>query len=373
LFAGADSSVTVRQLDGILAEARAKGAADDAIADRIAHFDLTERLTRAELSHLSSGLGQRTVAALELLADRSAFLDPPAEAIAPDAPPCPAELHAIVKRAVEYTLTYVKELPNIVCLMIVSRFDDQGAGGHGRLRFRDTLSGELTVRDRAESFHIRNAGLIGATANGPGGFEQTPNDLTTSGEFGSILVESFVAHSAFVWHRWEKLGGKRVAVAGYSVPREGSLVTVSFCCGADDQGLHVLSQQAAYQGEMSIDPATGAILRVTQLAVDLPTEFPVRHARTVVEYLPVELGGGSFLLPARSVSFMEVLRPGPRPWGLGYVGGVPPAARGYAHYLNRSEFRDYRRFAAESSLTFDAVPETPPAPALRPQGLTKPR
>ena len=92
-----------------------------------------------------------------------------------------------------------------------------------------------------------------------------------------------------------------------------------------------------------------------------------------MEYLPVELGDGSFLLPARSVSFMEALPPQIGPWGLGHVGGVPPAARGYAHYLNRLEYRNYHRFAAESNLTFDTAPETPPAPAPRPPGSAKPR
>ena len=239
------------------------------------------------------------------------------------------------------------------------------------------------MRDGAESFHIRNANLIVAQANGAGDFQQTPLGLTSSGEFGSILAQPFAGRAAFAWRRWETWDGKRVAVVGYSVRLAGSAVTVSWCSQDDVQGLERLSQQAAFRGEMSVDPATGAILRVTQQAVDLPTEFPVRHAWTVVEYLPVELGGGSFLLPARSLSFMEALRLLPKPWGLGHVGGVPPAGRSYAHYLNRLKFRDYRRFTAESNLVFDAAPETPPAPAtsrpaapapaLRPPGLAKPR
>jgi VWFA-related protein len=347
LFFGA-GGVAVRQLDGMLAAARAAGASDDAIANKIAHLDLKERLTRATLARFSSGFGQRTAAALELLADRSAFLDPPADEIVPGEPPSPADLHAMIERAQAYTLAYVKDLPNVVCSRIVSRFDDPGAHGHGQLRLWDTLTGELTVRDGAESFHIQNAGLITATANGAGGYEQTPNDVMTSGEFGSILAELFVAHTAFVWHRWEKLDGKRVTVVGYSVPREGSLFTVSWCCKADDRGLHRFSQRAAYEGEMTIDPASGAVLRVTQQAVGLSAEFPVKRTWTAVEYLPMTLGGGSFLLPAKSVTFMEAL------W---------PMTGRFVHYLNRSEFRDYHKFAAESDLAFDTAPEALPVSA----------
>ena len=132
LCLGADSSVTVRQLDGILAAARAKGSADEAITDKIAQINLKERLTPATLLRLSSGMGQRTAAALELLADRSALLDPPVDEIVAGEPPSPAELRAILKRAVAYTLTYVKELPNIVCSQTVSRFDDRGSRGNPR-------------------------------------------------------------------------------------------------------------------------------------------------------------------------------------------------------------------------------------------------
>lgn len=337
---GANSSVTVRQLDGILAEARAKASSDRRTANAIAHLDLTERLTRATQSRLSSGLGPGAVAALELLADRSAFLDPSADEIPPGELPSPAERQAILERATAYVLAYVKSLPNMVCTRVVSRFEDLDARDRGRLDPLDTLTGELTMRDGKESFHALTGG-----AKDPLIRRRSPQDLTTSGEYGSILSEPFVRHGAFTWRRWETMDGQRVAVVGYSVPRTDSLFTVSWCCETATPGVPGFSQNAAYEGEMAIDPASGAVLRVAQQAVGLSAGFPVKRTWTAVEYMPVTLGGGSFLVPARSVTFMEALRRSGR----------------FEHYLNRSEFRNYHKFEAESTVAFEAPPETPPA------------
>ncbi len=352
---GGDSGVAVSQLAAILASAHAAGASDDETADRIARIDLTERLTRATLSRLSSGVGHQTALALELLADRSAFLNPPAAEIVPGEPPTPAEQRAIVEKAEAYTLAYVKELPNLVCSRLVSRFDDLAVDSDRELRLRDVLIGELAVRDGAESFQPQIADAVDTAGTGTGNAGRSSWTLTTSGEFGSVLAELFVNHAAFGWRRWEIMDGKRVAVVGYSARRAGSLFAVSWCCKAQWRvsplgyatSYQPLSEKTAYQGELSIDPVSGAVLRVTQQAVGLPRRFPVKQMRVAVEYLPVTLGGISFLCPARSLSWMEVLSP--------FTGA-------YEHYLNRVEFANYQKFATESKLVFDVPAEAPASP-----------
>jgi len=350
----AGQPVAVQQLAGILASAHSAGASDEAIANKIARIDLSERLTSATLARLAAGVGQHTVAALELLADRSAFQLPPADEIAPGAPLSHDELHAIVQRVASYTSAYVKDLPNIVCTRIVSRFDDLGAHGHGLLSLQDTLTGELTVRDGVESFHLANSAAPVPAGKRTG--LHSARNLTTSGEFGNILAEMFVSHAVFKWRRWETVDGKRLAVIAYSAPREGSRFKVSVCCLEQAQDSVPWIRQSAYQGEMSIDPASGAVLRVAQQAVNLPSDFPVRNIWTVVEYSPVKLGEGSFLLPGRSLSFTDVQLPsvpGPDATYIDLAGARLPD---HDHYLNRLEFRNYHKFLAESNLTFDAAP-----------------
>jgi hypothetical protein len=87
-------------------------------------------------------------------------------------------------------------------------------------------------------------------------------------------------------------------------------------------------------------------------------EFPVKHAWNVVEYRSVTLAGGVCLVPARSLRFMDVLPPLLRPQFMDAKSETTPD---HQHYLNRLEFRNYRKFAAESKLVVDAAPEQNPS------------
>ena len=285
-----------------------------------------------------------------MLADRSAFLDPPPTEIPSDEAPTVAAQQAILKRAETYTLNYVKNLPNIVCSRVVHRFDDTAAHGNGVLRLRGTFAGELTLRDGAEAFHLESI-----SDSAPIGEKRRVNErwwegAVTSGEFGSILAIPFLGHARFTWRHWQTLSGTRVAVIGYSVPESASRFTVYWCCKLEWNGYRQMSQNPACQGELSIDPDSGAVLRVTAQAVHLPRSFPIRQSQTIVEYLPVTLGGNAFLYPARSLSFIEELS---------------PITGDRGHFLNRIEYRSFRRFGAESKLIADIPAETPATPLAR--------
>jgi hypothetical protein len=71
--------VTVTQLDQALTVAIAAHKPDAEMARQIASLELSERLTEASLNRLNIRLAQdaSAVQAMALLADRSAFLDPP--------------------------------------------------------------------------------------------------------------------------------------------------------------------------------------------------------------------------------------------------------------------------------------------------------
>ena len=56
-----------------------------------------------------------------------------------------------------------------------------------------------------------------------------------------------------------------------------------------------------FHGEFAIDPASGAILRLT-LEADLEPRLPLDRSDIMVEYGPQVLGGRTYICPARSVS-----------------------------------------------------------------------
>src|SRR5580692_4763904 len=79
LPASAAKRVTVAQLETSLTADFSSHMADAEIARHVADLELIERLTDATLYQFAKAqpLGPRTALALQLLADQSAFLDPP--------------------------------------------------------------------------------------------------------------------------------------------------------------------------------------------------------------------------------------------------------------------------------------------------------
>ena len=72
----AASRITATQLEKFLLTAH--GKSDGEVANELYRLELIERLSSARLTHLLSGLpGNRSREALLVLADTSAFLDPP--------------------------------------------------------------------------------------------------------------------------------------------------------------------------------------------------------------------------------------------------------------------------------------------------------
>ena len=82
-IAGASKRVTVAQLEQALTAAHTAHKPDAEIARQIDGLELSERLTEVNLNRLAAYLdaGSQAALALQLLADQSVFLDPPASEI----------------------------------------------------------------------------------------------------------------------------------------------------------------------------------------------------------------------------------------------------------------------------------------------------
>jgi VWFA-related protein len=343
----ASRAITVQQLSEMVASARASRRSDNDIARDIGRVELKERLTEAALANLSADQGERTRFALRLLADESAFLDPPASELPSQGPPDLAEQKTILARAGEYAVAYMRNLPDFVCSQTIHRFDDDPSAVHrktdsaGRLHEHDTIVSELTFNGGRESHNIRSV-------NGQPGFSaQSRQGLTTSGEFGAIIGSLFSGSAAQAsWRRWEVIDGKRVAVFNYSVDRGHSNFVISWCC-LYESGVGWRGERSAYRGELFVEPATGAIIRVTRQAADISAGFPTRRSDTVVEYRTISIGGRTWLCPARSVTISDIVK-AEHPTDIGFR----------IHAVNESQFTDYHKFGSESTLVAAGIPAT---------------
>lgn len=289
--------LSVAQLEPMLNEDGRKSAA------QLANTELTERITAPAMeSLLASAHGGDTRESLQLAADEAAFLTPPAEDILHEAPPSPQEQDQILSAAGGYLSHTIPRLPDFFATREAVRYGETAA--YHELN-TDVDAVPLHVEERSKGTVVYRHGeelVNGASRNQL----QEESPLFTYGTFGPILgtVRATLALSGSIgWSRWERIGGVRRAVFHYSVSAADSPFRVRGCIGVDSAPC--FSLPVAYHGEVAIDPASGAILRV-QLQPDFPGFVPGDQSSLMVSYGPVAIGGRSWILPVRSVSIARV-------------------------------------------------------------------
>ncbi len=294
--------VAVDQLEQTLAAAHSLQDAE--VARQLSDLELTERLSTAKLNRLETNLpGEKSRQALMILADASAFLDPPAAEIPNQPAPDPATQRKILALAVDYVTRTLHQLPNLVATRVTNSFEDSPPV---------TRRGAIT--DAYQPIHlVGNSNVTVTFREGrevveKSNFDPRVRSLTTSGVFGPILGTVLVdaARSKLAWSHWEQSPTGLQAVFSYEVPKENSHYTITYDSVPNDPApcsttSQPFSKVVAYHGEMAIDPASGTILRLTLLADMKPEEFTV-NSGIEVEYGQVSIGGKDYFLPLRSVT-----------------------------------------------------------------------
>jgi VWFA-related protein len=348
--------VSVAELGQMLE--RVHGNKDNEVAQELSGVELTERMSSTKLSFWKGRLpGERSRAALVAVADRSAFLALPPADIPATAPPDPAVRQQMLSRMVEYWTKTMLALPDFFATRTTIDYDElppkedtwKTVTSDQSLHAIETSNATVLYRDGKE--------VVDAGARNGKKKSARENGLDTQGTFGPILAVIFHglsgAHSEFVWSHWEQSADGPQAVFRYVVPQAASHFEVNFCCLADPDGTIPFRKIAAYHGEIAIDPASGAILRVT-VDADLEPRLPILSSAILVEYGPVVIGEKTYICPIRSVSIsrwrgVSILTE----WGQTF--GV------YGRFktmLNDMTFSKYHIFRAQSRV----LPEYAPVP-----------
>jgi VWFA-related protein len=387
--------VTVAQLEQLLVEESAARRADPDIAHRVADLELTERLTDSTLDRFAKNmpLGPRTALALQLLADQSAFFEPPARDLPATANPDAAQQQRMMDRARGYVVGIWPHLPDFFVTRTTSRFDDSPQvvrQGDWPVRLGMHLVGStsrnLTYRDGKEILDSATSGpMPGALAANPVSDGAAPSaaaapqdrGMNSWGDFGPELtvVLTDTAKGTVTWSHWETTSAGLAAVYNYEVPRAASHFEASYCCLSEDApsqrrelqyGNRTRSAPArvavappsaklfhstpGYHGTLTIDPTTGAILRVT-LEAELKSDDPISRASTMVQYGPVTIGDRRYIFPVRSLALSTE-----KPVFTGHVQDPP------VQLINETTFSHYHRLAASMRVLTDAEAAAPPEP-----------
>jgi VWFA-related protein len=392
-YAGAAKRVTVAQLEQALTAAQSAHKADAEIARQIGGFELSERLTEASLRRLTTHLdaGSQAALALQLLADQSAFLDPPASELPSTAAPDDAAQQRMIEAARTYLAKTVLQLPNLFAVRTTNRYDDRPQetkkGGwpvRSGVHLVNTSSREISV------FEERTNESTTAAS-----FKQEQSGLISGGEFGSTLsmILTDTVKGKVNWSHWEQGAAGPVAVFHYSVPRsashfevidsvprQSSLEGTSTHGGGSRQvsGITVKSNggsntatfltRPGYHGSLWVDPDTGTILRATMEA-DTKGSSQFKRAGILVEYGPVQIGESEFICPVRSLA-LSMAVDGANLDPFTRIPGDAPTL-----WLNESQFTGYHRFGTTARIVKDAAPPQPqavPAPPVRLQEVSPP-
>ena len=126
------------------------------------------------------------------------------------------------------------------------------------------------------------------------------NFIGVFGRLGSVLVDATQSNNKLIWSRWIQGEQGREAVFRYIVS-ENPHYNVVHRRLVDGETFRT---SIKYFGDFAIDPATGAILRLTIEAQpvwirepDLNPVLPVNGVAVMIEYGPVEIGGKKYDRP----------------------------------------------------------------------------
>lgn len=342
--------VTVAQLELVLAETRGKSEAE--VVRKLAELELSERLSNAKLSRWKAeSPGPEARQALVALADASVFLDPPLAEIPATATPDLAAQRQIMALTSNYVGRTIHQLPNFFATRVTNRFEEtaQVVTSINTTPYQPlhNLGASRTTVLYRDGREVVDSGAVKVKQSEP-----SERGLSTWGVFGPILgtVILDAAHSSLAWRRWEYGAAGRVAVFHYSVPQEKSHYEVKYCCTQDPSGFAPIPfhKVPGYQGEISVDPVSGTILRLTVIA-GLKVADPISRADIMVEYGPVEIGGPTYICPLKSVSISDARTPRESFYAM-------PTSN---VLLNDVEFVDYHLFRATATIVDQETASTP--------------
>jgi VWFA-related protein len=345
--------VTVTQLEQALEASRTNS--DGELARQLSAMELTERLSSASLTGLQSALrGKKARQALVALADQSVFLAPPASEILSIAPPGADTQRLLISRAVQYVKQSLPKIPDFFADRTTTLYHEvepkpgqtwKTGTSDRSLHIGETIKASVVLRDGKEL-------VTGESVKG-----KAAGTLETMGTFGPVLAIALMGATApqsdLAWSRWEKGKDGPEAVFRYHARPEQPLYMAGAEYVARDDKAVPFRKSVSFYGELTMDPESGAILRLTMQA-DLEPRLPLDQSAIMIEYGPVLIGGNTYICPLRSVSISRQRRiMDIHEWGEDFKVYAP-----FETLLNHMVFEKYHLFHSTARI----LPGFTPAP-----------
>ena len=244
---------------------------------------------------------------------------PPAESTKPVSRPNASE-EDIISQTRDAAGRLTDGLPNFLVQQITTRYFSRVAPPQWQVL--DTVTAEVASVNGKEDY--RNIMVNGKPSNRP--VEKT--GAWSTGEFQTTLDSLLdpYTQAAFQKTRDNTLAGRSAWTYTFQVRQQNSNWDIHAPNGS--------VATPAYSGTVWIDKATFNVMRIEEETGPLPSSFPFDKAETVVEYGFVNIDGKTWPLPIHS--------------------DILTCQRGSSTCTkNEIRFQNYRKFGADSSITFD--------------------
>jgi hypothetical protein len=227
----------------------------------------------------------------------------------------------------------LKQLPNYTCTENIERWVRRP--GEGKAALIDTVHLEVAYVEGRELFGIAGAAKIDQSE-----IKKLVRGTISEGAFATNVNEIFLGPAAtFHYEGSAEFDGRPSESYSFHVARLVSGYRMTTRAGSAVLG---------YRGRFWADAKSLDLIRMELTADDIPPALQLSAASESIEYGPVAIGKGTFLLPQSSeLSLVD--------------------ADG-AEAKNRTSYRACHQFAAESVLSFTEIPAepTPAAAGSRP-------
>jgi hypothetical protein len=229
----------------------------------------------------------------------------------------------VIDKAREAAFTFSKTLPNFVVKQVTMRYETYAArGGETSWHPLDTVTADVVSEDGRESY--KNILINGkppkeAIEKGAGTW--------STGEFSSVQLDVLSPATRADFHnkRSTTIANRAAYSYDFSVARANSHWNLQ---SSSDSYL------PDYTGVIWIDKDTSRVLRIELAARNMPKTFQLDTVESAIDYDYVPIGDGKFLLPVHSEA-------------LDCERGTNRCSR------NAIDFRNYKKFTADTSISFD--------------------
>lgn len=227
-----------------------------------------------------------------------------------------------IEQTREAAFEFSESLPNYIVKQYTTRYESaQSRGQRTSWHALDNVTADVIEENGEEKY--KNILVNGK----PPAQDPEKTGSWSKGEYSSLMQDVLSPITAADFH-----GKRTTTIANHAAVR------YDFSVEQPNSHWHIeaegQSYLPAYEGTIWIDKENHRVLRIELSALNLPRTFPLDTVESAVDYDYVSIGEGRFLLPVHSEA-------------LSCSRGSGDCSR------NVIEFRNYRKFESDSSITFD--------------------